>query len=201
VLECKACGGCFRITADGRHEAVVRDGAGRWLDRNRRPRSPWLSRRAALAGVAGVLLAAGGVVAWAGSRPSSAAAEPPLPAELQARAELFGVAWLRKDAALLRRLTTPALQRATWAWLQRTPPPELAVRPPDPLRPTPTTRPGAEPEAGAAAHAEITAGRNGTTVVRLSFSGLGLASDRPPPRLTLFWEERGKEWFFVPPQR
>jgi hypothetical protein len=162
----------FRVYPSGRVEAVV-------------PRRPRRERRrarwaVALALLLGVLV----LTAWRATRSPAAAAEAPLPVDLEPRAELFARAWLAQDVPLMRRLTDRARDNHLYPWLVRHRSPAVA-------------RPGAEdnPLVGVAVHLRLEPTAGGTTRVVVRLDGL----PAPVPSLTQDWAARGDAWYFVPP--
>jgi hypothetical protein len=192
VFSCGKCKGRFGVRADGVAVELTQTPDGKWVEapavreaaRNRR------KRRVLLAGVAlaAVLLPAGVVASWRVVREDPPPAERELPRELDARAELFAQAWLSNDVRLMKRLTSPSFDKAVYAWYNRHRPP-AAYRsstdgvPPDGVRIEVTTQPG----------------RQGHSVARVRVTS-SHAPDHPPLEAAWVWEQRGGEWFFLPPR-
>jgi hypothetical protein len=172
AFQCSGCREMFRVYPNGRVEAVT-------PRRRRRPERRRLRWAAALALFLGVLA----LTAWRGMRSPAAAAEAPLPADLEPRAEMFARAWLAQDVPGMRRLTDRARDNHLYPWLVRHRPPAL-------------DHPHLEddPLAGVTVHLRMEPSGAGTTRVVARIDGLPA-----PATLTQDWAARGDAWYFVPP--
>jgi tetratricopeptide (TPR) repeat protein len=193
VMACPSCRGHFAVRQDGTAVPVVRAAGGRWVESAKLAagRKQARTRRRLLVGVAAaaVLLLAAGLSAWWVVHPA-APREPELPRELTPRAELFARAWLRNDVPLMRRLTTPAADKAVYGWYTRHRPPAL----PEPPA-------GQDLPEGVNVEVSTVSSKEHLSVVRARFTGLPPTRGKPSPELTLSWEERGDSWYFVPPPK
>lgn len=186
VFACPTCQGRIGLRPDGSVAEVVATKDGRWVDRSAaRGRSRQGRRRRLIAAALLVVLlvpalAFGG---WRAVRPSSAPppVEPDLPADLTARADVFGKAWAANDLRTMRRLASPADERGVYPWYRRHQPPAAL-------------RAGAGDTRVAVSEQAI---RPGVSAVRLRITSPRTA-DRPPSDLTLTWEQRAGTWYFVP---
>jgi hypothetical protein len=136
----------------------------------------------AAARAVGLLVPVAGLSGYRALKPPPAPpAEPELPKELTARADVFGRAWAANDQRTLRRLAPPGDERSVYPWYQRHSPP-------------PALRDGA-----AEARVEISAKavRPGLSAVRLRVSS-PRAPAQAPADLTINWQQRGDTWYFVP---
>ena len=130
IFACKACSHRLALRADGSVVEFMHSVDGRWVEAAKLAQAARLSRRrlivAALVLVSGLSPAAAFGV-WRTARPAPGVTEPELPAALNERAELFARAWLGNDVRLMKRLTSPAQDRAVYGWYQRHLPP-AAIR-------------------------------------------------------------------------
>ncbi len=161
----------FRVYPSGRVEAVT-------------PRRPRRQRRRVRWAVALVLLLGALVLTTWRATHSPAAAESPLPADLEPRAEMFARAWLAQDAPTMRLLTDRAHDNHLYPWLVRHRPPAVD-----------RSNPEADPLAGIAVHLRVEPTGAGTTRVVVRIDGL----PSPAPSLIQDWAARGDAWYFVPP--
>ncbi|HJZ53969.1 MAG TPA: tetratricopeptide repeat protein [Gemmataceae bacterium] len=194
VFICTACGKRFGVKPDGKAVELVGAADGRWVEAAKAREQARLRRKRRL-GVAGVVLAAAllpgiAFAGWRVARTTAEPAEPELPTELTPRVELFTRAWLCNDVRLMKRLTTPAQDRAVFSWYVR-------HRPAPALR-SPTD--GTPPD-GARIDISHSPGKPGQEVVRIRVSNPKTAPDQPPAELTLIWEQRGDTWYFLPPAK
>jgi tetratricopeptide (TPR) repeat protein len=183
VFQCKGCRRLFHVYPSGRLDEVKDPRAGRGRHRPR--------RRLGRAGVVALLLGLAAVAGWRWTRaPAATVAEASLPAELEARAELFVRAWLAEDLPGMRRLTDRARDRQLYPWV-------LAHKPPPVGRPD--AGDGADPLAGVAVRLRVE--KTGTTTARVvaHVEGLPSRNSSLPPALTQEWAARGDVWYFVPP--
>ena len=90
----------------------------------------------------------------------------------------------------MRRLTSPAHEKKLFPWYNRHRPPIAHRGPAD----------GTPPE-GAQVATVQQPGTSGRTIFRVRFSNAKLTPEPPPVELTLAWEDRGGNWFFVPPSK
>ena len=104
-----------------------------------------------------------------------------LPTDLTARGQLWGVAWVKNDRAMLRRLTAPAHDRQLHPWLLRHRPPTTSSGSPGPEQP--------------AVHLRVLKPKPNEAVVILCIAAPSL---KAPVELRLSWVERGETWYFVP---
>ncbi len=196
VFVCQGCGRRFIVQSDGQAAEVVEEKGGKWVEaekvreqlRQRRKR-----RRSLFAAVAvAVFFPALAVAGWRATRPTEQlVVERELPRELNARVELFTQAWMSNDVRLMKRMTSPAVEKGLYGWYNRR-------RPPPALR-NPTS--GTPPEGvdGAQLTVSTQPGNSGRTVARVQVRNPKLAPDQPPVELTLTWEERGDgNWYFIP---
>ena len=146
-----------------------------------RPRRAWPLKRL-LASAAGLSLVAV-LVGWFFLHQRDTG-PPPLPHELEARAALWGKAWLANDHYLMRRLTDPACDRSLHPWLLHHPPPQAPA--------APTTKEGGA-EAEVEAHVDSSAGHGAVLVIRIK-----APSQKAPVEVRQNWVERGDGWFFTP---
>lgn len=190
VLACAGCGGRFGIRPGGEVVELEATRDGKWAP-VRRAREERARRRKRLTGfalaAAAVLVLGLGMVGWRAARTASASTERELPRDLEARAELFTQAWLGNDVRTMRRLTSPVNDKALYAWYTR-------HRPPLELR----DRPKAD-----AGRVEVSsrAGPGGQSVVRVRIGPPADAPNRVATDLLLTWEDRGGEWYFLPPSK
>lgn len=195
VFACKACGRRFGVRADGRAVELVEAPGGRWVEAAAvRGRSRDRRKRRLLVGgvvLAAVLFPALGVAGWRAVRPAGhAGGEMELPHELGTRAELFARGWLNNDVRLMKRLTSPAHEKVLYAWYNR-------HRPPAALR---GKADGTPPE-GVVVEVNRRPGTGGQAIVGVRVSNPTAAPGQRPAELTLAWEERDGNWFFLPPAR
>jgi hypothetical protein len=186
---CRGCARSFRVDPSGGMVEVIRTKDNKWVDkvahaaRSRRAiATRFIVRRLLPAlGVAALIL---GVV-WLSTR-SAVSAEVQLPRELQPRAELFTTAWLKKDWATMRLLTTPGQDRNLYKWYLR--------------HPSPPARPQAG-DSGDEIHLEVGVGatQGTTTTVKVRIPGQGGTAGKGALEQTQSWEERGGTWYFVVP--
>jgi hypothetical protein len=172
AFQCSGCREMFRVYSNGRAEAVTP---------RRRPRPE--RRRLRWAAALALLLAVLALTAWRGMRSPAAAAEAPLPADLEPRAEMFARAWLAQDVPGMRRLTDRACDNHLYPWLVRHRPPTVA-----------RAHPEDDPLAGVTVHLRMEPTGAGTTRVVARIDGLAA-----PATLTQDWAARGDAWYFVPP--
>ncbi len=196
VFVCQGCGRRFIVQSDGSAVEVIEAKNGKWVEaekvreqaRQRRKRR----RSLFVAVVVAVLFPALAVAGWRAARPVvPQIVERELPQELNARAELFAQAWLSNDVRLMKRMTSPAVEKTLYAWYNRHRPP--------PLLRTPTS--GTPPEGVDGAQVEVNSrhGKAGQCVVTLRVRNPKLAPDHPPVELRLVWEERSdNNWYFLP---
>lgn len=133
-----------------------------------------------------------GIAGWRAVR-----ATPPqivereLPKALTARAELFANAWLSNNVRLMKRMTSPTVEKTLYAWYNR-------HRPSAALR-TGTNSTPPEGVDGAKVEVNTRPGKSGQSVVHIRVGNLKTAPDQAPVELTLVWEERSdNNWYFLP---
>ncbi len=108
--------------------------------------------------------------------------ETPLPADLNARAELFTRAWLEGDWSQMRRLVRPGMDKAVYSWWVHNPAPEDLAN-----------------KAGASqVRVEAVKEQAQTHQAELAvhFGGSG----QQLPEFRQWWEEVGGSWYFVVPE-
>ncbi|MCE9565006.1 MAG: tetratricopeptide repeat protein [Planctomycetes bacterium] len=196
VFVCQGCGRRFIVQSDGQATEVVEAKDGKWIEaekvreqlRLRRKRRRTLIATVVIAILFPTLTLAG----WRATRPvEQQIVERELPRELKARAELFAQAWMSSDVRLMKRMTSPAVEKTLYSWYNR-------HRPPPAFR-NPTS--GVPPEGVDGVQIEVGTrqGKDGRTVVRIQVRNPKLAPDQPPAELTLVWEERSDgNWYFLP---
>jgi hypothetical protein len=172
AFQCNGCREMFRVYPSGRVESVT-------PRRRLRPERRRIRWAVALALLLGVLA----LTAWRGARSPAAAAEAPLPADLEPRAELFARAWLAQDVPGMRRLTDRARDNHLYPWLVRHRPPAVD-----------RTHPEGDPLAGVTIHLRLEPTGAGTNRVVARIDGLPSSAT-----LTQDWAARGDAWYFVPP--
>jgi hypothetical protein len=105
-----------------------------------------------------------------------------LPRDLTSRGQLWGVAWLKNDRAMLRRLTAPTHDRQLHAWLLRHRPPAVS--------------PGSAAEQEQpSVQLRVLKPKPNEPVLILRITAPSL---KAPVELRLNWVERGETWYFVP---
>ncbi|MFO0822873.1 MAG: tetratricopeptide repeat protein [Gemmataceae bacterium] len=195
VFSCAGCSKRFVVKSGGDAVEVISDNKGGWIEAKtvlEQTKRKWHRRRTVatfffLLVILPVSLIGGYKVLQANT---PTVVERELPKDLNARAELFGQAWMCGDIRLIQRLTSPAFTKKAFGWYTR-------HRPPTILRPTATSVP---PEGIEGAKVEVTTrpGKSGM-MVTIRVSNTKLAPDRPPTELTLAWEERDDHnWYFLP---
>lgn len=117
-FQCRACKRRYRVQKDGQLAEILPPPSVMQTVRRFAPNRARTLRIAA----AFLLL---GLLGWGVWRLAKPEPLPPLPNELNARAELMGKAWASKDLVLMRRLTAPERGRALHRWLNKHPSPEL----------------------------------------------------------------------------
>jgi hypothetical protein len=138
----------------------------------------WPGRKLLMACVIAAIVAT--FCVWLGrARPP---AVPDLPSELDRRAELLARAWLSRDLATMRRLTSTTHDRVLYAWTVRYPPPPLST--------------GGTP---AQAQFRVLDLRPHQATVAVSLSGLASAESGGAVELRQDWVERENIWYFMPP--
>jgi tetratricopeptide (TPR) repeat protein len=172
ILQCRRCWKMFRVNNDGVMVEFVPPNLrpGRWTAIRKRVR--WLLPLAAsiliLIGVTAVMM-----------RPARAPALPPLPTELEARAQVLAEAWMRRDGFTMRRLTLPTHDRVLNAWAAYHKPPAA---------------PSGEAEAPSI---DVRVVRNSNDQAQLVVAVNSL-EDGHKVELTQTWHSRGDAWYFVP---
>ena len=206
LLHCRGCGAFFRLEGCGglvevsppalppaKLRVAVRSCTSSWeahdipdpSQRATRPASLALTRgwgwRSITLAILTLLVLGVLAVAWARRSPPG---QPELPRDLEARAKLWGEAWLKRDTSLLVRLTDPTEDRALRRWLAKTPAPDWGTQ--EGVRGGVTSDITIKPLPGQKAEVTIRIGRldesNGQ-------SGLMI------PQL---WAEKQGVWFFIP---
>lgn len=205
LLHCRGCGAFFRLEGCGglvevpppplppaKLRVAVRSCTSSWeahdipdpSQRATRAASFGLTRgrgwRSITLGILTLLVLGVSAVAWARRSPPG---QPELPRELEARAKLWGEAWLKRDTALLVRLTDPTEDRALRRWLAKNTAPDggtqegwrgatfdLTVRPLPGQKAEVTIRVGRRDESN---------GQSGLMIPQL-------------------WAEKQGVWFFIP---
>lgn len=172
LFRCRKCSRVFRVNREGHFTEVDPHPVA--------SRRSWRSRYALVSVVALVLIVTLAVGAYARFRRGPVLDE--LPGDLTSRGQVWGVAWLNNDRAMLRRLTAPTHDRQLHPWL-------LRHRPPLPT-------PGASPEQEQpSVHLRVLKPKPNEAVLILRITAPSL---KTPVVLRLNWVERGETWYFVP---
>jgi len=187
---CRRCSRSFRVDPKGGLVEVVRTKDRKWVDKETHAPTSGLSRAVhiltsrvapALGVVAAVLLA---LRLFSGSAPAQA---HELPVELEARAQLFTKAWLKKDWALMRLLVRPGEDRQLYKWSVRQAPPVLPM-----LQAQPDNEPPVE--------VTVVSSQAQTSTLRIRIRGLQ-ENQAAAVEMLEIWEERNRSWFFAVPAR
>jgi hypothetical protein len=188
VFVCPGCKGRFGVNNDGKAVELVARSEGKWVEssRHRQQQKDRWKRKMLFATVAAALfvpaIALGG---WHATRSAKPPAERELPRELTARAELFVQAWLCNDTRLMQRLASPSADKLVYSWYSR-------HKPPPALR---SATDGTPPE-GVRLDTAVQSAKPGQSTTKVKVVKEGAMSE-----LTLTWEQRGEDWFFLPPAR
>lgn len=199
LLHCRGCGAFYRLESCGglvevppppvtpaRLRVAVRSCTSNWEEHNipdpsRGTLRPAIARswgwRSYTTGTLLLLVLVGSAVAWIRRPPPG---RTDLPRDLEARAKLWGEAWLKRDTGLLLRLTDPAEDRALRRWLAKTPAPDGGTR-----------------EGARSATFDLTVrplpGRKAEVTIRVR-----RADGNAGQILSQFWAEKQGVWLFVP---
>ncbi|HEY4260060.1 MAG TPA: tetratricopeptide repeat protein [Schlesneria sp.] len=185
AITCKRCVRHFSVQADGTLVRMVKSKKGKW--NKHEERWEWWKDRRLVAAAASILLLAG--LFW--FRPSQIDGgipeDPGYPKELEPRAKLFTLAWLKGDYKTMRQLSDAVQSRELFVWAMDHPIPVLA---------SPATL-----ERDATLDVEILGANPPNASVHIRIDGLRIARGEAVPSLTQEWKQEGERWIFLPAGR
>lgn len=185
AITCKRCVRHFSVQADGSLVRMVKSKKGKW--NRHEERWEWWTDRRLMAAAASILLLAG--LYW--FRPSQADGfipeDPGYPKELEPRAKLFTLAWLKGDYKTMRQLSDAVQSRELFVWAMDHPIPVLA---------SPATL-----ERDATVDVEILGANPPNASVHVRIDGLRLARGEAVRSITQEWKQEGERWIFLPAGR
>jgi tetratricopeptide (TPR) repeat protein len=185
AITCKRCVRHFSVQADGSLVRMVKSKKGKW-NKHEEQWEWWKDWRLVTA-AASILLLAG--LFW--FRPAEVdgyiAEDPGHPKELEPRAKLFTLAWLKGDYKTMRQLSDSVQSRELFVWAMDHPIPVLA---------SPATL-----ERDATVDVEILGANPPNASVHIRIDGLRIARGEPVRSLTQEWKQEGERWIFLPAGR
>ncbi|MDB5348383.1 MAG: Flp pilus assembly protein TadD [Schlesneria sp.] len=185
AITCKRCVRHFSVQADGSLVRMVKSKKGKW--NKHEERWEWWKDWRLVAAAASILLIAG--LFW--FQPSQVdgyiAEDPGYPKELEPRAKMFTLAWLKGDYKTMRQLSDAVQSRELFVWAMDHPIPVLA---------SPATL-----ERDATLDVEILGANPPNASVHIRIDGLRIARGEAVPSLTQEWKQEGERWIFLPAGR
>ena len=182
IMTCSRCGRNFTTESNGTLTEVVKNRKGHWKAQTE-PLIDWKDYRL-FASVAAVILLAS-VTYYAPSYfRKTVPDDAEYPKELEPRAKVFALAWLKGDYRTMRQLTDPVQSKDLFMWVMDNPAP--AVKSPATL------------ERDVNFKVVIVADDPPTTRLQVKFAGLQVANGRPISDLPLAWRQESEHWIFQP---
>ncbi len=200
IFNCPQCHQHFAIRPDGRTVEVVKSEQKGWIEKSNFLRIRSNSRRKnwIRLGIPGIIIGIFLFLSWGflfHSQRSRIPIANQLPKEFEARVELFTRAWIKKDYAILRKLTATSHDRVLYGWYQKHQPPPLEEE----ARKTLLEKPIIWKE---------TDRKEDLRKIQITFS-LASTGTLPPDttagtsnrsiHLIQNWVMRADQWFFIPP--
>lgn len=183
AITCRRCVCHFSVQADGTLVQLVKNKRGGWSI-YREPVEYWKDRRI-LGSVAAVLLLVGMLFLFRPANGDSVIAEDPsYPQELEPRAKMFTLAWLKGDFRTMRQLSDSVQHRELFLWAMDHPIPVLA---------SPATL-----ERDATFNVEIINANHPNARVHVRIDGLRIARGDPLQLISQEWRQDGDRWIFQP---
>jgi tetratricopeptide (TPR) repeat protein len=185
AITCKRCVRHFSVQADGSLVRVIKSKKGKWSKHEER--WEWWKDRRLIGAAASILLIAG--LFWLRPSPVDGyiAEDPSYPKELEPRAKLFTLAWLKGDYKTMRQLSDAVQSRELFVWAMDHPIPVLA---------SPATL-----ERDATVDVEILGANPPNASVHIRIDGLRIARGDAVRSLTQEWKQEGERWIFLPAGR
>jgi phage FluMu protein Com len=182
---CRRCSCHFAVQSDGTLVRMVQNRRGQWNELRDRF-DMWKDRRI-LATVASVIVLAAIVFFRPLNADNSIPEDPDYPQELEPRAKLFTLAWMKGDFRTLRQLTDADQSQELHLW---------AMDNPAPVVESPATM-----ERDATLNVEIVKAKPPLAQVQVRIDGLQIKRGHPVSELALDWKQDGERWIFQPVPR
>lgn len=184
VLTCPHCDRFFTSEPSGRMVEVKKT-RGKWKVVQRRSTADWPWSPTQIAGVVGVAVLLLSLFFFIPPRAAELAAnDQVLPKDLEPRAKMFTVAWLKGDIRTMRRLTGDSRGSDLFMWCMENPTPLTSVPP--------------TLERDLQMKVEITKSVPPTTQLKIRLDGLQPTRGSGSSELVLAWEQEDETWVFQP---